>query len=122
MNTLYILSRIQIFSIVGSLVLISFLVYFIRKRKLLEEYSILWLIIFSIFFVVAVFGAFLEGLSRFFGILYPPAALFILLIFGIFFLLFHFSIVISDMKRKINKLAINNALLEQRIETLEKSK
>ncbi len=117
---MYILSRIQIFSIVGSLVLISFLVYFIRKRKLLEEYSILWLIIFIVFLLAAVFGAFLDGVARFFGILYPPAALFILLILGIFFLLFHFSMVISDMKRKINKLALENALLEERIKTMEK--
>ena len=119
---MYIFSRIQIFSIVGSLVLISFLVFFIRKRKLLEEYSILWLIVFIVFLAAAVFGAFLDGVARFFGILYPPAALFVLLILGIFFLLFHFSIVISEMKRKLNKLAIDKALLEERIKSMEKPK
>ena len=121
MNQLYVFSRIQFFSILGSLALILLLVFFIRKRKLLEEYSILWLVIFSVFLLVAIFGAFLENVSRFFGILYPPAAMFIILIIGIFFLLLHFSIVISDMKRKINKLSINNALLEQKIRAMEET-
>jgi len=120
MNPQYLLSRIQLFSILGSVVLIALLVYFIRRRKLLEEYSILWLIIFSIFLVVSIFGAFLESFSRFLGVLYPPAALFVIMIIGIFLLMLHFSIIISDLKRKINRLSITNALLEERIKSLEK--
>jgi len=120
MNPQYLLSRIQMFSILGSVVLIALLVYFIRRRKLLEEYSILWLIIFSIFLVVSIFGAFLESFSRFLGVLYPPAALFVIMLIGIFLLMLHFSIIISDLKRKINRLSITNALLEERIKSLEK--
>jgi hypothetical protein len=109
-----------LFSILGSVVLIALLVFFIRRRKLLEEYSILWLIIFSIFLIVSIFGAFLENFSRFLGVLYPPAALFVIMIIGIFLLMLHFSIIISDLKRKINRLSITNALLEERIKSLEK--
>jgi len=119
-NPQYILSRLQLFSILGSVVLIALLVFFIRKRRLQEEYSILWLIIFSIFLIVSIFGAFLENFSRFLGIQYAPAALFVLMIIGIFLLMLHFSIIISDLKRKINRLSITNALLEERIKSLEK--
>jgi len=115
MNSVYVLSRVQFFSILGSIALIVLLALLIRKRKLLEEYSILWLIIFTVFLLVAIFGAFLESVARFLGILYAPAAMFLLVIVGIFCLLLHFSIVISDMKRKINTLSTKNALLEEKI-------
>jgi len=120
MNPQYLLSRIQLFSVLGSVVLIALLVFFIRKRRLLEEYSILWMIIFSNFLIVSIFGGFLKRFSEFLGILYPPAALFVIMIIGIFLLMLHFSIIISDLKRKINRLSITNALLEERIKSLEK--
>lgn len=113
-NYVYYLSRVQFFAVGGSILLILFLFWLIRRRKLLVEYSLLWLAVFSIFLVIAVFGGLLGEISRFFGILYPPASLFILLIIGIFMLLLHYSTSISDLKRKLNELSLKLALLENR--------
>lgn len=114
MNNVYYMSRIQFFAVLGSLVLVIFLFWLIRRRRLLIEYSLLWLAIFTAFLAMAVFGGLLDRIARFFGIFYPPASLFILLIIGIFLLLLHFSTIISELKGKINELSIRMSLLESR--------
>lgn len=110
----YLFSKIQIFSIIGSLILMTGLVVLIRRKKLREEYSILWLAIFTVFILTAIFGEFLIGLSKMLGIFYPPATLFLLLIIGLFLLTLHFSIIISDLKKKINELSIKLTLLDEK--------
>ncbi len=110
----YLFSRIQIFSVVGSLILMMGLIVLIRRKKLREEYSILWLAIVTVFILTAVFGEFLIGLSKMLGIFYPPATLFLLLIIGLFLLMLHFSIIISDLKRKVTVLSIKLALLDEK--------
>ena len=114
MNKVYYLSRLQFFSLLATVILFAFLSNFIRRKKLLEEYSILWFLIFLIFLFFAVFGGLLEALAKFLGIIYPPAALFIILIIGLFLLMLHFSIIISELKIKVNKLSIKLALLEHK--------
>ena len=115
MNHIYYLTRVQFFSVLGAVLLLGTLIVLIRRRKLLVEHAILWLAIFVIFTLIAVFGGLLGRISAFFGILYPPAALFIILLTGVFVLLLYFSVLISEMKRKMNDIAIRNALLEQKL-------
>lgn len=120
MNGVYYLSRVQFFAVLGSVVLILFLFWLIRRRRLLVEYSLLWLGVFTVFLVVAVFGGLLDEMAQFFGILYPPATIFILLIIGIIMLLLHFSTIISELKRKLNELSVRLALLESETRAAEK--
>jgi hypothetical protein len=109
------LSRIQVFSVIGTIMLIAILFYFIRRRKLQEEYSILWLLISFLFLIVAVFTELLEIISSLIGIFYPPATLFLMLIIGLFLLMLHFSVIISGLKKKLNSLSIKIALLEEQL-------
>lgn len=118
MNHIYYLTRVQFFSVLGAVALLAALIWLIRRKKLMVEYSILWLVIFVIFTGIAVFGGLLGRISAFFGILYPPAALFIMLLTGVFLLLLYFSVVISDLKKKLNDLAVSNALLEEKLRSL----
>lgn len=122
MNHIYYLTRVQFFSVLGAVLLLATLIWLIRRKKLLVEYAILWLAIFGIFIGIAVFGGLLDRISSFFGILYPPAALFIVLIAGVFLLLLYFSVVISELKRKLNDLAVHNALLDERLRSIEGEK
>lgn len=119
MNHIYYLTRVQFFSVLGALALLATLIWLIRRRKLLVEHAILWLVIFFLFTLIAVFGELLGRISAFFGILYPPAALFIILLTGVFALLLYFSVIISELKRKLNDLSISCALLEERLRSLE---
>ncbi len=122
MNHIYYMTRVQFFSVLGAIFLLATLVLLIRRKKLLVEYSILWLGIFAVFTLIAVFGGLLGRISAFFGILYPPAALFIVLLTGVFLLLLYFSVVISELKRKLNELAVRNALLDEKLRSIEGDK
>jgi len=86
----------------------------IRKKKVREEYAILWIAIFVMFLVLSAFRGLIDKFSSLLGIQYQPAALFLILFACLFLLVFHFSIVISDMKKKINALAMTVSILEER--------
>jgi hypothetical protein len=118
----YPLGPIQILSIFASAALIFGIIYLIRKKKLKEEYAILWLFIFSAFLIISVFRGSIDYISKLLGISYQPASLFILLIAGAFLLLLHFSIIISDLRTKMNRLVTEITLVHKRIEELEKNK
>lgn len=109
----------QILSIAGSFGLLGLLIYLIRKRKLKEEYAILWIVISIVFLVIAVFRGLIDWISQIFGIHYQPAALFIILIFCLYLLMLHFSIVTSDSRMKINTLLMKITLLEEETSRLK---
>jgi hypothetical protein len=111
----YPISSIQILSILFSLFLLGLIIALIRKKKIREEYAILWIVIFLVFLILSVFRGLIDRISTFLGIQYQPASLFLILFGCLFLLTFHFSIVISDMKKKINSLAMTMTLLEGKL-------
>ncbi len=115
----YPIGPIQILSILFSLFLLVLIVFLIRKKKIREEYAILWIVIFTIFLLLSVFRGIIDKISSLLGIQYQPASLFLILIAYTFLLMFHFSLVISDMKKKINTMATALTILE---ESLSKKK
>ncbi len=115
----YPINFVQIFSILFSLFLLALIVLLIRRKKIREEYAILWIVIFMIFLILSIFRGLIDKISSLLGIQYQPASLFLILIGCSFLLLFHFSLVISDMKKKINRLATSLTILE---ESLSKGK
>jgi hypothetical protein len=112
------LFRIQIISVIGSLALLVFIVDLLRKRKLREEYSILWLFGGVCFLVLAVFRDLLTQISHAVGVAYPPAALFLVLIMGAYLMLLHFSMVFSRMADKTKLMAQEIALLRLELERI----
>jgi hypothetical protein len=109
----YPIGLIQILSILFSLFLLVLIVFLIRKKKIREEYAILWIVIFTIFFLLSVFRGIIDKISSLLGIQYQPASLFLILIGCTFLLMFHFSLVISDLKKKINAMATALTILEE---------
>jgi len=108
--------RIQILAIIGSLFLVVFVLELIRRRRLKEEFSVLWLGMGFIFLVIALFRKLLDKFSYFVGIAYPPAALFLLLIMGLTVILIHFSVAISELKESNKRLAQELGLLKKEFE------
>ncbi len=108
--------RIQILAIVGSILLIIFILELIRRKRLKEEFSILWLGMAIVFLVISLFRRLLDKFSYFVGIGYPPAALFLILIMGLTVILIHFSVAISELKEANKKLTQELGLLKKEIE------
>lgn len=117
----YPLGLIQALSIVISFILLVYIIYLIRKKKLKEEYAILWIAIIIVFLIFAIFRGLIDSISNLLGIYYQPASLFIILIIGLFLLTLHFTIVISDLKTKINRLITTMTLIEEKMSRWEKS-
>lgn len=110
--------RIQILSIVGSVMLLGFILELLRKRKLREEYSLVWLGGGVVFLVLSIWRDLLTQLSFAVGIAYPPAALFLVLIMGAYLMLLHFSLVFSKMAEKNKAMAQEIALLRLEVDRL----
>ncbi len=117
----YPLGLIQALGITISMILLAYIIYLIRKKKLKEEYAILWIVIIIVFLIFAIFRGLIDFISNLLGIYYQPASLFIILIIGLFLLTLHFTIVISDLKTKINTMVTTLTLLEDKMSKLKES-
>ena len=107
------INRFQILAIIGSIAFLAFILYLVRKKKLREDYSLLWLFFGGIFLVLSIWRDSLEFISRALGIAYAPAAIFIILIMCLFMIMIQFSMIISKQANQISSLAQEIALLRQ---------
>lgn len=115
------LTKFQI--IVGMLSIIFLLITFelIRKQKLREEYSILWLFTGVVILILSAFPYFFLSklFTQFTGLYYLSAVVLIAFLF-LLIIVFHFSIVISQLTDQNRDLAQRHALLELEFKELKK--
>jgi hypothetical protein len=112
----------QVIAIAVSISLFLFILYLVRKKKIKEEYSLLWLFSSLVFIVFSIWRNGLEYFAGLMGIAYPPAALFLILLLAIFLILIEFSINISKLSEKNKVLAQELALLQNELEKLKAEK
>jgi len=110
--------RIQILTLIMAVILLLSVFQLIRKKKLLEKYSLLWIASCILLIIVALWKGLLDRLSGLFGIYYPPSALFMTAILCGIVISLHFSVVISRLREQNNTLAQEIALLKQEVEAL----
>jgi hypothetical protein len=113
-------SRVTLFSICASAALLLYILEMVRRRKLREEYSILWLAGSVVILVLSLKQDWLVGLARAAGIAYPPSFLFLIGILFILLILIHFSIAISKLHQMNKKISQEMSLLKHGLE--EKAK
>jgi len=110
------MDKIQIISIVASLIIFFVVINLIRHRKLKTEYSLIWLTVSVTFIVFSFWRNGIDKLAQLFGIAYAPSVLFIILLIGIILLLIEFSIIISKQAERIKVMVQELALLKQELE------
>ena len=99
------------FAVFISLVTLLVIVELIRRRRLREEYSLLWIVTTLGMFVLSTWYGLVEWLTRLSGAVSPTTTLFI---FGLVFLLLisvHFSTVLSRLTQQVRRLTQEVALL-----------
>ncbi|HEC67872.1 MAG TPA: DUF2304 domain-containing protein [Candidatus Desulfofervidus auxilii] len=109
----------KIFALVISICFILFVIELVRRKKVEEEYTWLWILTGCIIMFLVIDFDFLLWLTHFIGAVAPTSTLFF---GGIFFLLLlniQFSIKISSLSRQLRILAQENALLKGEIEELK---
>ncbi|MBI5903966.1 MAG: DUF2304 domain-containing protein [Deltaproteobacteria bacterium] len=109
------MSRVTVISIAASATLLIYILEMVRRRRLREEYSILWLFGSALILVLSVKQDWLDRLARMAGIAYPPSFLFLVGILFILLILIHFSIAISKLHQMNKKMAQELAMLKSRL-------
>ncbi|MFA6716018.1 MAG: DUF2304 domain-containing protein [Victivallales bacterium] len=114
--------RIQIISIIGSLIFTSFILYLIRWKKLKEAYALIWGIMSIFFLILACWVDGLTFVSHMIGIFYAPATLFLVLLLTVILIMIQFSVIISRQVDKIRNLSQELALLKEQLSRMGKDK
>ena len=107
---------------IASLLFSGFILYIIfemvRKRKIREEYSILWFMMGLIFLLISSSPKIVDSLGSLFGILYAPTLILLILIAFILSVLIHFSVVLSRLSEKNKDLIQEVGLLKYEVSKL----
>jgi hypothetical protein len=109
------MDRVEVVALIGSVSLLGLILEAVRRRRLSENYSLVWLVMAVLLVVLSVWRQGLDLLSNWMGIFYPPSALFVVGFGAILLVLFRFSIVISQLTEQNRRLAQHLALLEWRL-------
>jgi hypothetical protein len=114
------MSHIAIISAISSVGLLVFIIELTRKRKIREQYALIWLALGFLILVFSVFTRMLDVLAHLAGIYYAPSLLIVLMVFFGMVLGVHFTLVISKLAENDKKLIQEMGLLKNRVENLEK--
>src|SRR5271169_6691711 len=108
---------LKILAITGSGALLFIVIELIRRGRLKERYSLLWLLAGAVLLLLSSSRNALEFIARHVGIFYPPSFLFLIAFLFLLLITLHFSVVISGLTEKSKKLAQEIALLRQELHT-----
>lgn len=112
---------VQGLAIVVSSALLVLVLDLVRRKKLTEEYSFVWILCALALLGLSVGRRALDALAPAIGIYYPPAALLLVLILFVFVASLSFSVAISRQRQQIERLIEDSAILEARIRELTKA-
>jgi hypothetical protein len=101
----------QIFSILVSLTVFFFTIDLVRKKRLREEYSLLWLGTSVLMLVLIIRYDWLLALTKITGAVLPTTTLFLGSILFLVLLAVQFSMKISKLESQVKNLVQENALL-----------
>jgi hypothetical protein len=99
-------------SIIFSVTFLLTVIGLVKKNRLHERYSILWIIMSLVLLVLSISPLLMEKLAGLLGIKNPPSLLFL---FGLVYLIIynlHITTVVSKQSEKITRLAQEMAILK----------
>jgi hypothetical protein len=111
--------RVEIVMVLGSLGLLLIVLELVRRRRLKEEYSLLWLLTALVLMALSIWRSSLDLIAKIMGIFYPPTALFVVGFGFVLLLLLYFSTIISKLSGENNSLTQRLAILDWRVRQLE---
>lgn len=115
------MTKLSIISAIGSVVLLVIIIGLTRRRRIREQYALIWLAIGFLMLVFSLFKRSLDLLARAVGIYYAPSLLILLTILFGMVIGIHFTMVLSRLMDTHNKLIQEVGLLKNRVDHLERS-
>jgi hypothetical protein len=110
--------RSIILAVGASLAALLFVLELVRRRRLREDYSLLWLLIGFVMLIISAWRELLHQLAAAVGIAYPPNLLFLLAALFSMGLLLYYATVITKLTQQNKDLAQEMALLRYEVERL----
>ena len=115
------MQSVQIIAIIFSLSIFIGVIDLIRRRKLKEQYSLLWLASSAILLLLSIWRELLHKVAHMAGVAYPPSLLFLIAFIFLLLIVLHFSVIISTLSENNKKLAQEIGLLKARGQGTDKS-
>src|SRR4051812_8887752 len=109
---------VQLVSIVVSGGLLVIVIELVRRGRLTEEYSFIWIVCAAALLVLSVWRNLLDLAAATLDVHYPPAVLLLVLTFFVVIVSLYFSVVVSRHRKDIEKLVEELALLDADIRAL----
>ena len=104
-------TNLRIIAIAGSLALLLFIIELVRRRRLKEEYSVLWVTTAVVVLLLAIWGGLLRSVTHAIGAISQASTLYFFGLIFVVFLLLHFSLRVSQLERRVIALLQEVALL-----------
>lgn len=109
--------RQKVFVISMALLMLVVILELVRRRKLKEEYSWMWLFTGVFVLLTASWYKLLVVITEFLGIILPVNTLFFLGLMFVILLSLHYSVRISVMSTQVKELAQKMAILESELDS-----
>ena len=107
--------RQKIFALLAAIALCIFIVEMVRRKKLREEYSWLWLLTGFGIIVLAVWYDLLVFITEMIGAALPTTTLFVFALLFLLLIALHYSVKISSLTDQVRKLAQKIAILQSEL-------
>jgi hypothetical protein len=112
------IDRIQIVALIVSSVLLLIVLELVRRRKITEEYSFIWILSSLLLLAVSIRREILHAAARWLGIYHPPILLVMVLIVIVFAASLGFSIIVSRQRQQIERLIEETSILAAELRDL----
>ena len=109
---------VKVLAVAGSAAVLFAVIELIRRGRLKERYSLLWLFSGIVMLVLSLSRGLLESIARAVGIFYPPSLLFLVAFIFLLVITLHYSVIISELSEKNKRLAQEIALLRLQLDEL----
>ena len=94
----------RIIAVGGSLAMLGLVVELVRRRRLKEEYSVLWIVTALILLLLSSWYGLLEWITSAMGAVLPTSTLFFAGLMFVIAMLLHFSVRVSQLERTVTTL------------------
>ena len=111
-------SRAQIVAIIGTVLFLVLVIELVRRRKLVERYALLWIVVALFGVLLAVWNDALNSIAEATGIQSPTNGLFLLGLVAIVAMLLNFSAAISRLSEETKILAQTAARLDAELRAM----
>src|SRR5215218_7293485 len=108
-------NRVRIVAVILTAVMLGIVLELVRRRRLVERYALLWMIVALTLLVLATVPQLLNFASNAIGIEVPANALFIAAFAVAFLMLLHFSVITSRLSEETKNLAQEVARLDAEV-------